>query len=145
MGFVSEMRGASLTFFEVSSKATIATSSSNLADAQLVKQGMNYWSCMNLAAEDNAGGNLTRLQLELDQLSVAGVNHLRIMAATQGSESRQPYRILPALQTGPLRWDERLFAGLDKCISEAGKRGMRVTMVMGNTWQWTGGNAQLHA
>jgi mannan endo-1,4-beta-mannosidase len=102
--------------------------------------GMNYWSCMNLAAEDEAGGDQRRFLKELDQMAAAGINHLRVMAATQGAEDREPFRVLPALQDKPDHWDERLFVGLDRCIAEAGKRGMRLTMVLGNTWQWTGGD-----
>jgi mannan endo-1,4-beta-mannosidase len=106
---------------------------------------MNYWSCMNLGADEEAGGDINRLIEELDQLAAIGVNHIRVMAATQGAESRQPYRILPAMQNTPGHIDERMFVGLDRCIAEASQRGIRLTMVMGNTWQWTGGNAQLYA
>lgn len=106
---------------------------------------MNYWSCMNLGASYEAGGDIHRLTTELDQLAAVGVNHIRIMAATEGADSKEPFRILPALQTSPGQWDERIFVGLDRCIAEAGKRSIRLTMVMGNTWQWTGGNAQLYA
>lgn len=108
-------------------------------------EGMNYWSCMNLGSSEAAGGNLSRLQMELDQMAAVGINHLRIMASTEGSDHRQPFRILPALQYKPGFWDEQVFLGLDRCIAEAGKRGMRLTMVMGNTWQWTGGTAQLYS
>ena len=108
-------------------------------------QGMNYWSCMNLGASDEAGGDIRRLAMELDQLAAVGINHLRVVAASEGSAKRAPFRILPALQHLPGQWDERIFAGLDRCVAEAGKRGMRLTLVMGNTWQWTGGNAQVYA
>lgn len=100
---------------------------------------------MNLAAEEEAGGDQTRLQREMSQMAAAGINHLRVMAATQGAQDRPPFRVLPALQIEAGHWDERLFVGLDKCIAEAGERGMRLTMVLGNTWQWTGGHAQLYA
>lgn len=108
-------------------------------------KGINFWSCMNLAADDEVGGDLKRLQTELDRLQDVGVNVLRIMGATEGASSWQPFRLYPALQPGPGRWDERMFVGLDRCIAEAGRRGMRLIMVMGNTWQWSGGIAQLHA
>ncbi|UZJ57340.1 hypothetical protein CBS101457_006660 [Exobasidium rhododendri] len=108
-------------------------------------QGMNYWSCMNLGADEQVGGDLLRLKIELDQLAAVGVNHIRVMAATEGAEHREPFRILPALQHLPGQTDERIFRGLDRCVAEASKRGIRLTMVMGNTWQWTGGNAQLYA
>lgn len=93
--------------------------------------GMNYWSCMNMAANEEAGGNITRLRIEFDQLAAAGVNVLLIMAASEGAPTRQPNRLYPALQPAPGRWDERLLMALDRCIAEAGQRGMRVIMVMG--------------
>ncbi|PWN36598.1 glycoside hydrolase [Meira miltonrushii] len=105
-------------------------------------QGINYWSCMNLAAEAEMGGNLTRLQVELDRLKEVGVNVIRIMAATEGASAKQPFRVYPVMQPSPGQWDERMFVALDRCIAEAGKRNIRVLMVMGNTWQWTGGIAQ---
>jgi mannan endo-1,4-beta-mannosidase len=100
---------------------------------------------MNLAASKEMGGDVSRLKTELDQLAAVGINHIRIMGATEGAERREPYRILPAIQSLPGHYDERMLAALDRCIAESGKRGIRVTMVMGNTWQWTGGNAQLYA
>lgn len=100
---------------------------------------------MNLASDTEHGGDISRLQTEMDQMAAVGINHLRIMAASQGSDIRQPFRILPALQSSPDIWNEAIFVGLDRCIAEAGKRGMRLTMVLGNTWQWTGGNVQLHS
>src|SRR4051812_5170847 len=42
--------------------------------------GLNYWSCMNLAADSSQGGQPERLLIELDQMQAKGVNHLRIMA-----------------------------------------------------------------
>lgn len=98
-----------------------------------------------MAASDDAGGNATRLRTELDQLANAGVNVVRIMAAVEGAPSRQPNRIYPVMQRSPGVWDERLFDGLDRCIAECGRRGIRAIMTMGNTWQWSGGIAQLHA
>lgn len=105
-------------------------------------QGINYWSCMNLAADEELGGNLTRLHKELDRLKEVGVNVIRIMAATEGASTLQPFRVYPVLQPSPGEWNERMLIALDRCITEAGKRNIRVLMVMGNTWQWTGGIAQ---
>lgn len=111
-------------------------------DKPFFVQGINYWSCMNLAAEQEMGGDLTRLQNELDQLKAIGVNVIRIMAASEGAPSIQPFRVYPVMQPFPGQWDERMMIALDRCIAEAGKRKIRVLMVMGNTWQWTGGIAQ---
>lgn len=92
---------------------------------------LNYWSCMNLAASKEADGDYERFLEELDQMAEAGINHLRVMAASEGSPTRQPFRMLPALQTSPGRYDEAVFVGLDRCVAEAAKRGFRLTMVLG--------------
>ncbi|KAF2793123.1 glycoside hydrolase family 5 protein [Melanomma pulvis-pyrius CBS 109.77] len=104
--------------------------------------GLNYWACMNLAAPASLGGNITRLTTELDQMAAKGVNHLRIMASSEGAPTRQPFRMNPALLEAPGRYNEELFQGLDICLAEMGKRGMRATMTLGNQWQWSGGFAQ---
>ncbi|KAH7106924.1 glycoside hydrolase [Auriculariales sp. MPI-PUGE-AT-0066] len=104
--------------------------------------GMNYWSCMNLAADEDAGGNYTRFIEEMDQMASRGVNHLRIMAASEGAPTIQPFRMYPALMSAPEVWDEKIFVGLDRCVEEARKRGMRLTMTLNNMWHWSGGFAQ---
>ncbi|CAG8647799.1 7910_t:CDS:2, partial [Scutellospora calospora] len=55
--------------------------------------GLNYWSCLNLAADESAGGNHSRLILELDDMASKGVNHLRIMAASEGAPTWQPFHV----------------------------------------------------
>jgi mannan endo-1,4-beta-mannosidase len=104
--------------------------------------GINYWACMNLAAPDHLGGNITRLRIELDQMAAKGVNHLRIMASSEGAPTPQPFRMNPALLNSPGNYNEELFKGLDICLAEMGKRGMRATMTLGDEWQWSGGFAQ---
>ncbi|EJD51998.1 glycoside hydrolase [Auricularia subglabra TFB-10046 SS5] len=104
--------------------------------------GMNYRSCMNLAADESAGGNYSRFITEMDQLASRGVNHLRIMASSEGAPTIQPFRMYPALMSAPDKWDEDIFVGLDRCVAEAGKRGMRVTMTLNDEWHWSGGFAQ---
>lgn len=95
-------------------------------------QGINYWACMNLAADDEkAGGDQARFEIEMDQLAAVGVNHLRIMAASEGATTPQPFRMLPALQPEPGKWNEDVFVGLDRCVAGAAKRGMRLTMTLG--------------
>lgn len=103
---------------------------------------MNYWACMNLAADASQGGNITRLLTELDQLAAKGVNHLRIMASSEGAPTPQPFRMSPALMDAPGKYNEQVFRGLDRCLDEMSKRGMRATMTLGNEWQWSGGFAQ---
>ncbi len=103
---------------------------------------MNYWACMNLAADESAGGNYSRLVTELDQMAAKGINHLRIMAASEGAPTPQPFRMTPALLQAPGQYNEQIFRGLDVCLAEMSKRGMRATMTLGDEWQWSGGFAQ---
>lgn len=104
--------------------------------------GLNYWSCMNLAADGSVGGNYSRLVTELDQMAAKGVNHLRIMASSEGSPTPQPFRMNPPLMQAPGQYNEEIFVGLDFCLAEMTKRGMRATMTLNNEWQWSGGFAQ---
>jgi mannan endo-1,4-beta-mannosidase len=105
-------------------------------------KGMNYWACLNLAADDSAGGNYSRLVTELDQMAAKGINHLRIMASSEGAPTPQPFRMNPALMDAPRKYNEVVFKGLDVCLDEMSKRGMRATMTLNNEWQWSGGFAQ---
>lgn len=104
--------------------------------------GMNYWACMNLAADASAGGNYSRLVTELDQMAAKGINHLRIMAGSEGAPTLQPFRMNPPLMQAPGKYNEDVFQGLDVCLAEMSKRGMRATMTLNNEWQWSGGFAQ---
>jgi mannan endo-1,4-beta-mannosidase len=104
--------------------------------------GLNYWACMNLAADESQGGNYSRLITELDQMKAKGINHLRIMAASEGAPTPQPFRMNPALLEAPGKYNDKIFQGLDICLDEMGKRGIRATMTLGNEWQWSGGFAQ---
>ncbi|KAL6707580.1 hypothetical protein ACN47E_003929 [Coniothyrium glycines] len=104
--------------------------------------GINYWACLNLAAGPSAGGNYSRLVTELDQMAAKGINHLRIMAASEGAPTLQPFRMNPPLLQSPGNYNEDVFQGLDICLDEMSKRGMRATMTLGNEWQWSGGFAQ---
>ena len=104
--------------------------------------GMNYWACMNLAADESVGGNYSRLTTELDQMAAKGVNHLRIMASSEGAPTPQPFRMNPPLMQEPGNYNEVVFAGLDRCLDEMSKRGMRATMTLNDEWQWSGGFAQ---
>lgn len=104
--------------------------------------GMNYWACMNLAADSDAGGVHKRFIAELDQMASAGINHLRIMAGSEGAPTKQPFRMNPPLQPSPGVYNEKIFVGLDRCLAEMAKRGMRATMTLNDQWQWSGGFAQ---
>lgn len=97
---------------------------------------------MNIAADTSAGGNYSRLVTELDQMAAKGVNHLRIMASSEGAPTPQPFRMNPPLMEAPGKYNEDIFKGLDICLDEMSKRGMRATMTLNNEWQWSGGFAQ---
>lgn len=103
--------------------------------------GANYWQGINLGAPDSAGGNRTRLVLELDQLKEMGVNNLRIMASSEGPDD-QPYRMRPSLQPSPGKYNEDIFEGLDFFINEIGKREMTAVLTLNNFWHWSGGFGQ---
>ena len=97
---------------------------------------------MNLAADDKAGGNYSRLVTELDQMAAKGINHLRIMAGSEGAPTPQPFRMNPPLMNAPGDYNDDIFKGLDICLAEMSKRGMRATMTLSNEWQWSGGFGQ---
>lgn len=90
---------------------------------------------MNLAGGPSIGGNYSRLVTELDQMAAVGINHLRIMAASEGAPTTQPFRMNPPLLNAPGDYNEDVFQGLDICLAEMSKRGMRATMTLGNEWQ----------
>jgi mannan endo-1,4-beta-mannosidase len=91
---------------------------------------------MNLGASEEAGGNRSRLITELDQMTAKGINHLRIMAGSEGAPTPQPFRMNPPLMKAPGEYNDDIFNGLDICLAEMSKRGMRATMTLSNEWQW---------
>jgi mannan endo-1,4-beta-mannosidase len=102
--------------------------------------GTNFWQGMNLAV-DGPDGNRAMLLKELDRLKALGITNLRVMAASEGPDS-EPYRMVPALQTSPGVYDERVLDGLDYLLDQMGKRGLKAVMVLNNNWYWSGGMAQ---
>jgi len=98
--------------------------------------GANLWSGMHLGAFDRP-----RLVRELDRLQRIGVKNLRVLAATEGPDS-EPWRIVPAMQTAPGVYNEKLLRGLDFLLWEMQKRDMTAVIVLGNYWQWSGGFGQ---
>ncbi|MBW0506847.1 hypothetical protein O181_046562 [Austropuccinia psidii MF-1] len=104
---------------------------------------MNYWAAMNLAADRSAGGNLSRFQVEVEQLAKHGVNNVRIMAASEASgRGIEPFRMYPALQESPGDYNENIFVGLDRALVEFAKYNITVIMTLHNFWHWSGGFAQ---
>lgn len=86
----------------------------------------------NLAADESVGGSYSRLTTELDQMAAKGINHLRIMASSEGAPTPQPFRMSPALMQAPGQYNAKVFEGLDICLDEMSKRGMRATMTLNN-------------
>ncbi|KAA1098560.1 hypothetical protein PGT21_036496 [Puccinia graminis f. sp. tritici] len=104
---------------------------------------MNYWSVMNLAADNSVGGNLSRFKTEVQQLAKIGVNNVRIMAASEASgRGVQPYRMYPALMESPGKYNEQIFVGLDRALAEFSKHNISVIMTLNNFWHWSGGYSQ---
>ncbi|MBO9701172.1 MAG: cellulase family glycosylhydrolase [Sporocytophaga sp.] len=101
--------------------------------------GANFWYGINLGSEK--GGQRTRLIRELDRLQNLGITNLRIVGLSEGPDD-QPYRMLPAVQTAPGKFDEDLLNGLDYLLSEMAKRKMYAVVCLGNFWPWSGGFGQ---
>ena len=102
--------------------------------------GANFWYGMFLGSEGE-GGNRERLVRELDRLQALGIDNLRIMAGSEGPPE-EPWRMQPALQNRPGKYDRDLLKGLDFLLVEMGKRDMKAVMVLNNFFQWSGGMAQ---
>jgi mannan endo-1,4-beta-mannosidase len=102
--------------------------------------GTNFWYGMNLASK-GVGGDRARLLRELDHLQKLGIKNLRIMAASEGPDT-EPYRMVPALQPSPGKYNEDLLEGLDFLLVEMNKRKMKAIMCLNNFWNWSGGMGQ---
>jgi mannan endo-1,4-beta-mannosidase len=102
--------------------------------------GTNFWYGMNLASSMESGDR-ARLLRELDQLHLLGVKNLRIMAGSEGPND-MPYRIVPALQVSPGKYDTAVLDGLDFLLAEMKKREMKAIMCLNNFWHWSGGMSQ---
>lgn len=101
--------------------------------------GTNVWYGCNLASKGE-GGDRERLIRELDHLKSIGINNLRIMGASEGSD--QPNTVKPAIQPASEIFDEQLLDGLDFLLAEMEKRQMYAVIFLNNYWEWSGGMAQ---
>lgn len=54
------------------------------------------------------------------------------MASSEGAPTPQPFRMSPALMQAPGQYNAKVFEGLDICLDEMSKRGMRATMTLNN-------------
>ena len=97
--------------------------------------GANIWYGAYLGA-DAAYGDRARLGRELDRLKALGIINLRILASAE--EGRLDHSIKPGFRTKD-GWNETLFTGLDYCMAEVAKRGMKAVLYLGNFWEWSGG------
>ncbi len=102
--------------------------------------GANFWQGMNLGMV-SATGNRELLKRELDQMKDTGITQLRVLALSEGPGS-EPYRVGPAVQNSPGKYDESVWEGLDFLLAEMKKRDMTAVLCLGNFWPWSGGFAQ---
>ena len=102
--------------------------------------GTNFWYGPILAS-DGRGGDMSRLQEELDALKSLGVENLRVLVGAQG-ESGVFSRVEPTLETAPGVYNDTLLVGLDRFLAELGKRDMQAVLFLNNSWEWSGGYGQ---
>ncbi len=142
--------GAALTGCAGTSAASPAKTASNSANTGRVRRdgmrllldgkpyrfvGANLWYGAYLGA-DAQYGDRARLERELDRLKALGVSNLRILASAE--EGPLKGSIKPGFRTKD-RWNESLLQGLDYCLAEVAKRGMRAVLYLSNFWEWSGG------
>lgn len=102
--------------------------------------GCNYWYG-GILGSTGEGGDRRRLLQEFDTMKKLGVNNLRILAGAEGPND-EPFRVTPALQLAPGKYDPALLDGLDFLMAEMGKRGFHAVLYLNNSWDWSGGFAQ---
>jgi mannan endo-1,4-beta-mannosidase len=101
--------------------------------------GTSLWYGCYLGDPELAGGR-QRLVRELDRLRKLGITNVRILA---GSETSPLVGAIPrGITRAPRDWDEDLLCGLDFCLAEMARRGMRAVPFLSNYWQWSGSFAQ---
>ena len=99
--------------------------------------GTNFWYGAILASEGQ-GGDMERLEKELDILKENGLTNLRILVGGDGPDG-VPTRIMPTLQKEPGVYNDTIFRGLDRLLVEMAERGMKAVLYMNNSWEWSGG------
>ncbi|AJP74397.1 mannanase [Sphingomonas hengshuiensis] len=98
--------------------------------------GANLWYGAYLGAA-NAIGNRDRLHRELDALAQTGVTNLRLLASSEASPLKNA--VSPSFRGPGSDWNPALLTGLDHCLMEMGKRGMKAVLYLTNFWEWSGG------
>ena len=99
--------------------------------------GTNFWYGAILASVGE-GGNIERLETELDDLKALGINNLRILVGGDGPNG-VPTRIEPTLQKEPGVYNDTIFRGLDRLLVEMAERNMKAVLYINNSWEWSGG------
>ncbi|KAJ2358137.1 hypothetical protein GGF43_001017 [Coemansia sp. RSA 2618] len=108
-----------------------------------VVRGANYWQAMNLGASSGTDSDRARVLHDLQTLRASGINMIRILAASEGSQfGREPDRTYPVLMPAPGCYDEAVFEGLDWVLAQLPRLQMTATVSLGNYWSWSGGAAQ---
>ena len=102
--------------------------------------GANFWYGPILASEGR-GGDMARLEKELDALKGLGIENLRVLVGGDGADGVYS-RVEPTLQTAPGVYNDTLLVGLDRFLVELGKRDMQAVLYVNNSWEWTGGYGQ---
>lgn len=97
--------------------------------------GANLWYGAYLGA-DAPFGDRARLGRELDRLQALGVTNVRVLASAE--EGPLKSSIKPGFRSKD-RWNESLLGGLDHCMAELGKRGLKAVLYLTNFWEWSGG------
>lgn len=98
--------------------------------------GANLWYGPWLGSSADFG-NRTRLARELDTLAALGVTNVRILASAETSPLKNA--VSPAFRTAGNAWNPSLVEGLDHCLAQLEKRGMRAVLYLTNFWEWSGG------
>ena len=99
--------------------------------------GTNFWYGAILASEGQ-GGDIVRLEKELDILKENGLINLRVLVGGDGPDGI-PTRIMPTLQKEPGVYNDTIFRGLDRLLAEMAERGMKAVLYLNNSWEWSGG------
>ena len=76
--------------------------------------------------------------MELDYLKASGITNLRILVGADGPDG-VPTRVSPTLQKAPGVYNDTILRGLDRLMSELGKRDMKAVLYLNNSWEWSGG------
>lgn len=99
--------------------------------------GTNFWYGAILAS-DGQGGDIERLENELDILKENGLTNLRVLVGGDGPDGI-PTRVSPTLQKEPGVYNDTIFRGLDRLLAEMAERGMKAVLYLNNSWEWSGG------